>query len=410
MLATVVLAAALSSCEVDALELRGFARVKPEVVEELLPRALPTCLRDDELVELRRRLWALGLFDDVHVARRGDVLDVRVREKWTLIPIVEAGTARTLRDSYLSLSLTEANVAGRAIECGVWTAYYQRAITGEAWCAEHQNGARRPSFEGSVFDAGSGFVFDDADYAWERRRTGGHLGVRLPFWYGTPWRLALLVGAYHERLSGDAPASLAARGVTVGFGARVIWDRLQWHDLVPRGARFVLEAHPAIYFRSGVDRPRHEATTQLLSAFRLAERTALLVNVVAEAASPGDPNHSYALGSVPSWRVFGIGGIRGLPDNRIRDAFHAYADVELRQSLELAERWFLQGVAFVDGGTYAHMDPFGNVQRPAHALSAGLGVRVVPTFLAWMVPRVDAGSLLVPTRAWFVSFGLSQYF
>jgi hypothetical protein len=134
------------------------------------------------------------------------------------------------------------------------------------------------------------------------------------------------------------------------------------------------------------------------------------VNTVAEAASPGDPNHSYLLGSVVSWRMFPIGGVRGLADNRYRNAFHAFANVEARYALELAKRWFLQGVAFVDAGTFVALDPFGELERARGALSVGGGIRLVPTFLAWLVPRIDAGRALAPVSGWFVLTGLSQYF
>lgn len=393
-----------------ALELEGFSAVKPVVVDELLPRPMPACLSEEEQGEFERRLWALGLFDDVAVERRGDVFHVRVREKWTLIPIPEVGTAKTLRDSYASLTLTESNVAGRAIECGAWVAYYQLAWTGEGWCGEHQNHARAVSFEGSAGYAGSGFEYEGTAWSWERRRTEAQLGVRLPFWYGTQWKMAFTIEGYHERLYGDAPPSLAERGVHLGFGARLVWDRFEWNDLAPNGHRFVISGHPGVYFRSGVDQPRHTVSSQWLTSVALGNRAALLLNAVVEATSPGDPNHSFLLGSVPSWRMFGIGGIRGLADNVHHDAFHAFGNVEARWALPLAKRWFLQGVAFVDGGTFAPMNAVGDVQRPDAALSVGGGVRLVPTFLAWLVPRIDAGRALAPVPSWFVLTGLSQYF
>lgn len=406
----VALAALASSCEVERLELEGFSAVKPVVVDELLPRALPACLTAAEEQELSRRLWALGLFDDVAVERRDRVIHVRVREKWTLIPIPEVGTAKTLRDSYASLTLTESNVAGRAIECGAWVAYYQLAWTGEGWCGEHQNHARAISFEGSLGYSGSGFEFDGTPWSWERRRTGGQVGLRLPFWYGTQWRFALTLEGQREQLFGDFAPSLAGDGVQLGFGARAIWDRLAWNDLAPRGSRFVISGHPGVYLRSGVDKPRHSVTSQWLSSLAFSNRAAILANVVVEGASPGDPNHSFLLGSVPSWRMFAIGGVRGLADNRFRNAFHAFGNLEGRYAVDLGKRWFLQGVAFVDGGTFAPMNAVGDVEPPLGALSVGGGVRVVPTFLAWLVPRVDAGRALAPTPGWFVLTGLSQYF
>src|SRR5262245_20513133 len=112
-----LIAAALSttSCDATRLETHGFSRVERAVVEEVLPRELPACIDQSELLEFERRLWTLGIFDDVKVTCESGVLDVTVREKWTLIPGVDFGTAKTLEDSYLLLSLVESNVAGRAI-------------------------------------------------------------------------------------------------------------------------------------------------------------------------------------------------------------------------------------------------------------------------------------------------------
>lgn len=400
--------AIVAPCTVDSLELEGFSAVKAVVVDELLPRRLPTCLSEDEQKEFERRLWGLGLFDDVSVTRVGRSLHVRVREKWTLIPIPEVGTAKRLKDSYFSLTLSEANVAGRAVECDVWGAYYQLAWTGEMWCGEHSYHARQPSFEGSAGYSGSGFEFDT--YGWERRRTEAQFGVRLPFAYGSQWRLSLTLEGYHERLLGDFSPRLAGSGVFFGFGARLTWDRFEWNDLAPAGHRFVVSGHPGVYFRSGNDRPRHTVSSQWLSAFAFGERAVVLLNAVVEGTSAGDPNHSYLLGSVPSWRAFGIGGIRGLADNVHHDALHAYGNLEARGALQLGKRWFLQGVAFVDGGVFRDMDAEGSVQRAQGALGVGGGVRLVPTFLAWLVPRVDAGRALAPTPGWFVLTGLSQYF
>lgn len=410
MFSALVTAAVVTTCDVDRLELEGFSRVKAVVVDELLPRALPACLTDAELKELERRLWALGLFDDVAVERRGRVVRARVREKWTLIPIPEVGTAKRWKDSYASLTVTESNLGGRAVECGAWVAYYQRAWTGEGWCGQHQGHARSVSFEGFGGYSGSGFSYEDAPWSWERRRAGGQVGMRLPFWYGSQWRLALSFDGHHERLYGDFTPGLAREGVQLGVGARVIWDRLSWNDLAPSGHRFYLAGGPGVFLRSGADRPRHSVSSQWLSSFAFGNRAAVLLNVVVEGASPGDPNHSFLLGSVPSWRMYAIGGVRGLADNVHRNAFHAYGNLEGRYAVQVGKRWYFQGVGFVDGGTFARMNPMGDVEPPLGALSVGGGVRLVPTFLAWLVPRVDAGVALAPVSGWFVLTGLSQYF
>jgi hypothetical protein len=398
-------------CDATHLDPHGFARVDLAVVEEVLPRKLPTCFDRAELAEFERRLWTLGLFDDVKVQCGGGALTVTVREKWTLIPGADFGTAKTLRDSYFFLSLSESNVAGRAIECGFYGAYYERAFSGETWCGEHSFGARRLSYEVNANFVGSGFVFEDEPFLWERRRTGGRLGMRFPFPYGSPWRFAVLPLGYQEGITGDRPAGMSHSGWFGGVGLRVVHDGYEWHDLVPRGFRFGLEVTPGVFFANDERRGRHAVTAQTLAAFRFSDRTGLVTNVVGEAVNAGDVNHSFLLGSISSWRgSFGtVGGVRGLADNRNRNQAHLFSNVELRHSVGLTSRLFLQGAAFVDGGIYRRMNSAGQVLPVEPALSGGLGIRLLPTFLAWAIFRVDGGRMFLPEQGWFVQLAFSQY-
>jgi hypothetical protein len=398
-------------CDATHLEPRGFSRVDLAVVEEVLPSKLPTCLDQAELTEFERRLWTLGLFDEVKVECGGGALSVTVREKWTLIPSADFGTAKTLRDSYFFLALVESNVAGRAIECGGYGAYYERAFSGETWCGEHLLGARRLSYEVNLNYVGSGFVFDDEPFLWERRRTGARIGVRLPFPYGRAWRFAVLPNGYHEAITGDAPPTMLQAGWYGGVGLRVVYDGYEWHDLVPRGFRFGVEVTPGLYFADGEPTGRHSATAQTLTAFRFSQRTGLVTNVVAEAVNAGNVNHSFLLGSISSWRgSFGtVGGVRGLPDNRNRNQAHLFSNVELRHSIGITSRLFVQGAAFADGGVYRRMNSAGQVLPFEPALSGGVGLRLLPTFLAWAILRVDGGRLFLPEQGWFVQLAFSQY-
>jgi hypothetical protein len=398
-------------CDATHLEPRGFSRVDIAVVEEVLPRKLPTCLDPMELAEFERRLWTLGLFDDVKVECGGGALTVAVREKWTLIPGADFGTAKTLKDSYFFLSLIESNVAGRAIECGFYGAYYERAFSGETWCGEHSYGARRLSYEVNANYVGSGFVFDDEPFSWERRRTGGRLGVRFPFPYGSAWRFAVLPYGYYEGVKGEAPSAMHDAGWYGGLGLRVVYDGYEWHDLTPKGFRFGLEVTPGVFFTEGDRRGRHSATAQTLTAFRFSQRTGLVTNVVGEAVNAGDVNHSFLLGSISSWRgSFGtVGGVRGLPDNRNRNQAHLFSNVELRHSIGITSRLFVQGAAFADGGVYRRMNSAGQVLPIEPALSGGVGLRLLPTFLAWAIVRVDGGRLFLPHEGWFVQLAFSQY-
>jgi hypothetical protein len=395
----------------DKIVYTGFQRVRTSVVEDVLPRPLPATLSDDELRELERRLWTMAIFDDVLVAREGSTLHVTVREKWTLVPSADFGTSRTLRDSYFLVSLAEYNLFGRAQELGAYVAYGERAVSAEAWWAEQQTSTRRLSFEGAASWVGSGIFFTDSAHAWERRRTGGRFGVRLPFAYGQRFRFGLFTEAYRESLDGTLTPKLAD-GTYGGLGLRATWDRYSWNDLAPSGIRVTVEASPGALARGDRLLPRHSMLMQVLGALPLSSHVVLALNVVGEAVSPGDPNHSVLLGNLAGDRfaVGALGGVRGLSDNVHRNTAHAFGNLELRGALTLAPRWYLQGVAFVDGGTFASMNALGETQHPRPALSTGLGVRLLPTAIASFVPRVDAGRRLLPDGAMFWTFGLSQYF
>ncbi|MCU0659841.1 MAG: hypothetical protein MUF64_32610 [Polyangiaceae bacterium] len=389
-------------------------RLNPVVLEELLPRPLPTCFQEAELEELERRLWSLGLFDEVKVSVSEDALALVLREKWTLIPGIDLATARTLRDGYYLGSLTEFSFLGRAAELGAYVMYAERSLSGEIYLAEHVQNARRVSWEGGVFSVGSSFLFGSYDTAWSARRTGGRLGLRPPFSYGSPLQMLFSLEAYQERSAGQLPGALARAGVGLEPSVRLTVDAFQWHDVAPQGLQINLEGSPGVFFpTAGGDAtdPRLSASLQVYGAIRLGERAALMINGVVEGANEGHPNHSVLLGSVPQYRSFGqIGGVRGLRDNWYRNSFHAFTNLEARYALELRSRWFLQGVAFLDGGTLAPMNRQGERTALLPALSSGVGLRLIPTALTAVTPRVDVGRSWEPERSWFLKVALSQYF
>jgi hypothetical protein len=411
-----------ASCRADTLALEGFSRVRETVVQALLPRAVPAMLSTAEVSELERRLWTMAIFDDVEVSCRASTLRVRVREKWTLVPSVDFATSRTLRDSYFFVLLAESNFLGYAQELGAYGAYAERAFSGEVWWAEQQAFARRASLEAGLAYVGAGLFFADSAYTWERRRAAARFAVRLPFRYGTRWRFALGGTAYRETLDGELPGAGSdeatqpvARRLSDGFGGstvfRATWDSFKWNDVAPEGMRFSTEISPGVIARERGLAPRHNVLVQLTGAVPLFKQGVLVWNSVLEGGSPGDPNHASLLGNVANWRfsLGSLGGVRGLPDNLYRNAFQVYGNLELRAALTLAPRWYLQGVTFVDAGSFAPMDAFGRVQDARTAVSVGAGLRLLPTAIASLVPRIDAGRALATDPRWFITFGLSQY-
>jgi hypothetical protein len=397
---------ASTTCEPVTLEVEGLKRLKRSVVEELLPAALPACVSEADIEEIDRRLWTMGLFDQVSVVREGRVLRVTLREKWTLIPAVDVATSRTLVDSFFFASLMELNFLGRAIELGGLAMWSERSPSFEVWASEPVTAARRWSFEGGFGSVGSSILFVDSEHTWNRRWWGGRIGVRPPFWYDSQWRFSMALDVSHERSTGTVPQGVRSEGVNVGLILRASWDGYEWHDVVPHGTRVSFEATPTIFVTARDVTNRHGVSVQVLHATKFGTRTALTINGIAEGAWWGDPNNSLLLGTVSQSR----GGVRGLPDNVYRTTAHAFGTVELRRAFELLPTLFLQPAIFVDGGVMARIDSTGAPTAMVPALSGGAGVRIVWTTLAGLVPRIDGGVLLLPQRSWFFTFGLSQYF
>ncbi|MCA3015063.1 MAG: hypothetical protein INH41_21975 [Myxococcaceae bacterium] len=399
-----VLSSIPAPCEPLELEVVGVKRLRREVVEALLPGPPPVCVSDDELDEVDRRLWTLGLFSAVTVERAGRVLRVTLEEKWTLIPTLDFATSRTLVDSYGFVSLTEFNLLGHAMEVSGFAMWSERSPSFALSWREPETRARAASFQADISSIGSALVFEDSGVEWTRRWWTARVGVRPPFWYGSPWRLSGLLDVSYERSTGVVPQGLRTEGLNVGLTLAAVWDRYEWHDLVPHGTRVSLEASPFLFVTPRDVTQRHGAAVSLLTARKFEARTALLFAGAAAVSWWGDPNNAMLLGSVSQG-----GGVRGLPDNRYRTAAYAVGNLELRRALTLTPTLFLQPVVFLDGAVMARVDAEGMPVAAVPALSAGAGLRLVWTTLASLVPRVDGGVLFLPFRSWFVTFGLSQY-
>ncbi|HNL90129.1 MAG TPA: hypothetical protein PKH05_13720, partial [Nitrospira sp.] len=114
------------------------------------------------------------------------------------------------------------------------------------------------------------------------------------------------------------------------------------------------------------------------------------------------PNHSVLMGS--------IAGVRGLSDNLYRNRAQTYLNLELRHAIQVAPRWALQGVLFSDIGTFQPFTEEGNQRDWIGTVNVGAGIRVIPTFLANTLLRVDFAQLLSPSPNSLVQMGITQYF
>lgn len=387
---------------VDALVSEGLERTSPETITELLPRPLPDTLSGAELVELRRRIKNLALFDVVEVSPEGRTLFVRVRRKFTVSPILDLSTGKTLADSKITLGAVENDIDGHGTRLGGKASYSERGLNFTAWLYEHPYRPHVWAREQEIYYAGSSFRFEgaDASHKWHRNRFGAEMELLSPSFYATRWRYELQLNAYQETLTTAEGPSQPRDGTYLGTTSEIIYDRYTWNDLTPRGSRSAIEFRPGVFV--GPAEPRHEVRVKTLAGVPLSEHTVVMLNAQASAVNGGNPNHSVLLGSQS--------GVRGLPDSLYRNRAQAYANLELRAAVEIARRWYVQGVVFSDLAAFEPMNARGKGTTVMSAWSTGAGLRLLPTALVDTLFRVDVARIHTPLEAWFVQLGINQYF
>ncbi|HQY61632.1 MAG: hypothetical protein IPQ09_08860 [Myxococcales bacterium] len=387
---------------IETLRSEGLEKTEPETISELLPRPLPSSFTGAELVELRRRIKNLALFDQVEVDHTGTTLLVRVRRKFTLSPIFDLSTGKTLADSKLTLGAIQHDVDGHGTRLGGKASYSERGLNFILWLHEHPYRPRSWAREQEIYYAGSGFRFEgaDAQHTWQRNRLGAEVEFLSPSFYTTKWRYEFQLNAYQETLTGASGPSQPRDGTYLGTTSELVYDRYTWNDLTPRGFRAALELRPGIFV--GPAEPRHELRAKAIAGLPLGNKTVLMLNASASAVNGGNPNHSALLGSQA--------GVRGLPDSLYRNRSQAYANLEVRHAIEIARRWYVQGVLFTDAAVFEPMDARGASTPAMTAWSTGAGLRLLPTALVDTLLRVDVARIHHPIATWFAQFGITQHF
>lgn len=390
----------LESIHLEQIQISGLGRTKEDTILRLLPRQVPADYSRAEVNEFERRIRNLSLFDLVRVEVREQSLTVEVQEKFTLSPIVNFTSGSSVKDLNATGGLVEYNLAGTGTQLGGQFSYSQRGPNVDLWIAEHAFQPDRWAKEVKASYSSNGIRFPDSLTSWTRNRIGGEFELKGPYAYGSPLRYEIVFKVYREQIH-DPTGTRPADGTYVGIIPELTWDRYHWHDLVPSGYRLALELRPGYFF--GADQPRHEAKLRYLHGTPLATSTVLMINSVAEAVNrSGNPNHSLLLGS--------IAGVRGLSDNLFRNRAQAYANIELRHAIPFAARWALQGVLFSDVGAFQAFTEEGTLQNWKGAVNVGGGLRVIPTFLANTLFRIDVAQLMRPNQNTLIQFGITQYF
>lgn len=384
---------------ITALRIEGVDG-KEDAIAELLPRPLPTELTEEEIRELARRITNLELFDSVDVERQGTVLEVRVRKKFVWTPIFELSTGQTFADTTGTIGAVHNDIDGHASRLAFEVGYEERRPRFSVAFEEHPYRVQRWQHEAEAYYTGSSFRFaGDADDSWIRNRLGGRLEFLSPQKYGTPFRAELQFNVYREVVT-DVQSPLSPRdGTYAGVANEFVYDRYTWNDLVPKGLYAAFELRPGAFI--GPAQARHEARLSTKGGLALGEKTVIAFAGVADAVNGGNPDHSVLIGSQR--------GVRGLEDSFYRTRVATWANVEVRHAVEIASRWYIQGVLFTDAAVFEPMDRGGHATPWLGAWSTGAGLRLLPTALVETLLRIDGARLHYPFGAWFVQFGITQY-
>lgn len=385
--------------EITEVEFIGLESTKKDAALDLLPRSLPTQMTDEEVREYSRRIKNLGLFDSIQVSVEGTHLKVQLRHKSTLSPIVSFSSGKTFEDSSATLGVIEHDFLGSASKVGAKASYAERGVNFSIWLDQHPYNANKWAKEYEAYRYSSGFRFSDTTSTWSRNRLGGFLEWLSPFHYGGRIRYEFQVSTYYENFTSQTGVISPSDGLYLGALFEIIYDAYRWDDLTPSGYRWTLELRPGGLTRGTF---RGETRLKLLAATPLGDKSALYFNASAAAVNSGDVNHSILIGSQQ--------GVRGLPDSFYRSSIANFLNIEFRHAFQIFNRIYLQPMLFTDVAAFQAMNSGGQVTDWTTALSAGTGLRIVPTGLTDLLFRMDAAWLLLPTRGWLVQFGISQYF
>ncbi len=384
---------------IQETDVKGLKRTNLDAILDLLPRPIPAEYTKAEILEFERRVRNLSLFDWVAVEVRDTTLVVEVQEKFTLAPILNFTSGSSAQDLNATGGLVEYNIDGGATALGALFNYSQRGPNVEIWLAQHAYSPNRWAKEIKGAYNNNGIRFADSSTTWSRRRMGGEFELKAPYWYGSPLRFELVAKIYREEIH-DAKDTRPPNGTYIGLIPELTWDQYHWHDLVPKGYRVSVELRPGYFL--GPNQNRHEGRIKYLQGIPLSDMTVLMINATAEAVNAGNANHSLLLGSQV--------GIRGLSDNLFRNHAQTYANVELRHAIQFAPRWSVQFVGFSDFGAFQSFTDDGKVKSWRGAVNAGVGARLVPTFLSNTLLRVDYARLMEPIPNTLVQVGITQYF
>lgn len=361
----------------------------------------------------------LGIFWSAEATSAVDdgraALHLRVREKWTLLPIVQYTQTS---DAYQwTLGAWDSNLLGYGMEGGVKLIRKRAGTSYDVWLFQPRAGRgphyfRIATLNGDrvyfVYPRRGADVAPAGYYAETRVSADVEFGRRLDdagerrlgVYYG-PYasRFGLLDHTRQQRAANAAsrftapPARVAHR-----VGLKASLGRVHYDDYVYTGGRLDAGAWETIVLgRAAPPFARWEAQYRHFWSPRPRH------NVALRAVAGGT-------GSARIEDAFFVGGleeVRGFPDQRFAGRYAAYVNAEYRYPA-VDNRWvMLQAVALSDAG--AVWNGFAARERPRASWAAGVGLHALVKPVQRLVVRLDVVRSIEPFARNEFSLGFKEF-
>ena len=399
-----------SAVVVDRLEIIGNTKTKYAVIADEIEFSPGMNIDEPWITEAQQRLQNIRLFTDVKVKRVKNVVNVKITERWTTIPIMKFNSGGGVQQ--LTLGVYDPHIAGRNLELGTQYQKLEDTHSGVIWF-------KKPRF------LSRSYGIDLQYWKTNRLRTkydqtedrlvvkNGFLHIRDKLYTAIiKEHSQLLKTRYFYEFNRDKfsnriiPAEVKAQSIAVGLppdsnfhfaGIGTTYGRINYQEWLQSGQDFSLYARYAFASTDNIDNFFDvNGTYRFFHAYK--------DHNFAQRIQFGITNTDV----LQYWNYLGgLDKIRGYTDNRFAGRYYILSNSEYRVPLYQRPSFVFQSVGFLDLVSVA--DKVRDISS-LRGSSIGLDGRIILPRIYRFVLRLDYARLLKRKDDNSISFGVQQFF
>lgn len=355
------------------------------------------------------------IFSDVKFDLVGDdqkVLNVEIKEKWTLIPIFKFGSAGGT--DFYQIGVYDVNAFGKYIEIGAQYENFEGRDAGVVWF-------RNPRFLGQRLKIGVDVwevLRESLLYNDEGEIEGGYVLERskISLFVEKELYKNLTLGINYEYLDDYLSTDMlstkiqgynTANGFSFGDKTKtnipkvyIQVGQLQYQNYLVEGMESKLQyEYGIVEGDSELNFHRYTAETKYFYLFNNSDNLAF--RGFFQSTTSNQAQHYVEVG--------GLDDVRGYFENNFKSDRAFVFNVEYRKILTKLKKILLQGVAFTDAG-FVHDSFLELTDRHEKLLSYGLGIRFIAPQIYRLNFRIDYAINTTSEEFESLSFGLQHFF